>query len=563
MIMGLLRRWVVLTGLFALLSLYGCSSSEPSIELDLKPQSLEVEVNSPKTFTVTLSRKNLDSALPIHLELEKPPATLSMDQLPATVKNSSASFTITSSIEGTFNLKLKASTETVSKTVSFTLKVIKTAGFTFRATPLQLNLSPSEKGQVTINISRSTLPESTPVRVRIKNPPAGITSTPIRINESSGTLEISASQVGTYNLTLLALADTFRQELPITVQVKSNVLLKETVASGLEVPWDLTFTPAGELYFTERKGSIKKVVAGSIVTISHPLEVVAETESGLMGMDFSPDYPQEPYLYVCYSYLESPGVIKNRVSRLTLTGDALSDEEFLIDAIPGSTNHDGCRIAFGPDKKLYVSMGDAKVSGNAQDTNSLSGKTLRVNADGSIPTDNPFSNAVWSYGHRNSQGLAFDTKGQLYASEHGDTDEDEINLITKGGNYGWPHVEGRCNTDSEHTYCDSMSLQEPFTVYTPTLAVSGLAFYNGDMFPEWKGDLLLASLKEGQLRHIDLDNSGNITNDEIIINKDYGRLRDVEVAPDGSIYIAVSNQDGRGLDPFDKEPDRIIRWSME
>jgi aldose sugar dehydrogenase len=563
MIMGLLRRWVVLTGLFALSGLYGCSSSEPAIEIDLKPLALEVEVNSPKTLTVTLSRKNLDNALPIRLELENPPATLSMDQLPATVKNSSASFTITSSIEGTFNLKLKASTETVSKTVSFTLKVIKTSGFTFSATPLQLNLSPSEKGLVTINISRSTLPESTPVRVRIKNPPTTITSTPIRINDSSGTLAISASQVGTYNLTLLAIADGVKKELPITVQVGSKTLVKETIASGLEVPWDLTFTPAGELYFTERKGNIKKVVAGSVVDISHPLDVLAETESGLMGMDFSPDYPQEPYLYVCYSYLESPGVIKNRVSRLTLSGDALTDETILINAIPGSTNHDGCRIAFGPDKKLYVSMGDAKVSGNAQDTNSLSGKTLRVNADGSIPTDNPFGNAVWSYGHRNSQGLAFDSKGQLYASEHGDNDEDEINLITKGANYGWPYVEGRCNTESEHTYCDSMNLQEPFTVYTPTIAVSGLAFYNGDMFPEWKGDLLLASLKEGQLHHIDLDDIGNIIGDDIVIKKDYGRLRDVEVAPDGSIYIAVSNQDGRGIDPFDNEPDRIIRWSKQ
>lgn len=562
--MGLLRHWAGLVGFIVLLSLNGCSSSEPAIELDLKPQTLEVEVNAPKTFTVTVNRKNLDNTLPIHLELEKPPAALSMDQLPATVKNSSkASFTLTSSSEGTFNLKLKASTANVSKTIAFTLKVIKT-GFAFSATPLQLNISPSEKGQVAINVSRGALPESTPVRIKIKNPPTTITSAPIRINQASGTLEISASEVGTYNLTLVAVAGDLRKELPITVQVAEKTLVKETIASGLKVPWDLTFTPEGDLYFTERKGTIKKVVDDSVVEIPHPLDVHVETEAGLMGLDFDPDYPGEPYLYTCYSYLDGSSSIKNRVSRLTVSEDSLTDEEVLIDAIPGSTNHDGCRIAFGPDKKLYITMGDTRVGANAQDTSSLSGKTLRINADGSIPSDNPFGSAVWSYGHRNSQGLTFHSNGTLYASEHGDSEEDEINQIIKSGNYGWPYIEGSCNTKTEHDYCDKMTLQEPLAVYAPTIATSGLAFYNGNMFPEWKGDLLLASLKAGQLHHIDLDDNGTVIDvGDVVINYDYGRLRDVEVAPDGSIYIAVSNQDGRGKDPFDKELDRIIRWSKQ
>ncbi len=562
--MGVSRHWVLGICFFVLLGLFGCSSSKngPELEVAVQPQVLEVEINSPSRLTVTLNRKNLDTAVPVKLELENPPTSLNAPAL--TVTNSKASLTLTAGTEGTYNLKLKASTDTLSKTVSFTLNVKKVMGFSVSLATTQLNLSPSQKGSLNITINRSTLPETTPVTVRVKNPPTDIITKPIRIKGSTGALEISASKIGTYELTLLAIGGDFKKEIPLIVKVGSNTLVKETVATGLEVPWDLTFTPDGTLYFTERIGNIKKVLNGSTVNIAHPLEVWAEKESGLMGLDFSPDYPTQPYLYVCYSYLESEGVIKNRVSQLTVNSDSLSDEKILIDAIPGNTNHDGCRIVFAPDKTLYITMGDAKVGGNAQDTKSLSGKTLRINVDGTIPTDNPFGNAVWSYGHRNSQGLAFHSNGNLYGSEHGDADEDEINLIAKGANYGWPFVEGLCNTASEETYCD---LQEPLKVFTPTIAVSGIAFYNGDMFPEWKGDLLLASLKSGLLYQIDLDSSGNIIGDKIIINNDqgYGRLRDVEVAPDGSIYIAISNRDGRGAGPDfpTEEDDRIIRWSKQ
>ena len=436
------------------------------LEVAVQPQVLEVEINSPSRLSVTLNRKNLDSSVPVKLELENPPTSLNAPAL--TVTNSKASLTLTASTEGTYNLTLKASTDTLSKTVSFTLNVKKVMGFAVSATPTQLNLSPSQKGSVNITINRGTLPETTPVRVRVKNPPAEISSKPIRINGSTGTLEISASKIGTYELTLQAIGGDFKKEIPFIVKVGSSTLAKETVATGLEVPWDLTFTPDGTLYFTERKGNIKKVVGGSVVNISHPLAIHAETEAGLMGLDFSPDYPKQPYLYVCYSYLESEGVIKNRVSQLTLSGDSLSDEKILIDAIPGSTNHDGCRIVFAPDKTLYITMGDAKVGSNAQETDSLSGKTLRINADGTIPTDNPFGNAVWSYGHRNSQGLAFHSNGNLYGSEHGDADEDEINLIAKGANYGWPFVEGMCNTPfSKLLIVTAMHLYEPLKLLHP------------------------------------------------------------------------------------------------
>jgi glucose/arabinose dehydrogenase len=561
--MGVSRYWVLFICGVLLLGLSACSSSKIAADLELavQPKILDVEVNLPTKLTVTLNRKNLDAAAPVRLELENPPASLSAPTL--TVTDSTASLLLTASALGSYIVKLKASTGDISKTVSFTVNVQKVMGFGISLTPGQLNLSPSKKGSLNITINRTTLPATTPVRVRLINPPAEISSSPIRINGSTGTLDITASKIGTYDLRVLFLGGEFRKEIPLIVKVGSNTLVKETVASGLEVPWDLNFTPDGTLYFTERIGNIKKVVNGSIVNIIHSLEVWAEKESGLMGLDFSPDYPGQPYVYVCYSYLESAGVIKNRVSQLTLENDSLSDEKILMDAIPGGTNHDGCRIVFAPDKTLYITMGDARVGANAQDTSSLSGKTLRINADGSIPDDNPFGNPVWSYGHRNAQGLAFHRNGKLYSSEHGDADEDEINLITKGKNYGWPFVEGMCNTASEETHCD---LQEPIQVFTPTIAVSGIAFYDGDMFPEWKGDLLLASLKAGLLYQIDLDSSGEIISDKIIINNDqgYGRLRDIEVAPDGSIYIAISNRDGRGADPFPTdEDDRIIRWSKQ
>jgi glucose/arabinose dehydrogenase len=359
-------------------------------------------------------------------------------------------------------------------------------------------------------------------------------------------------------------SDSSQLELQITKPF-TNTLVKETVATGLRIPWDLTFTPDGILYFTEREGNFKKVIDGYVVPVSHPLNVHAETESGLMGIDFDPQYPSEPYLYVCYSYRTEALEIKNRVSRLTVQETSLNDEQILIDEIPGGTNHNGCRITFGPDNKLYITMGDARVAGNAQSVNNLSGKIMRINRDGSIPEDNPFlGSQVWSYGHRNAQGITFHSNGRLYSSEHGDASEDEINRIIPGGNYGWPLVEGRCNTPSEEVHCNGGSLLEPLTVYTPTLGVSGLAFYDKDMFPEWRGNLLLASLKAGQLYRIILDSEGRAVDEELLVSNDYGRLRDVEVGPDGSIYIAVSNRDGRAFPPFPKpEDDRIIRWSMQ
>jgi aldose sugar dehydrogenase len=669
--MSLLRRVVViLVSFLALFVLYACSA-KPDFDLIVEPETLELEVSSPKNLSITVNRKNLGAFVPIRLELEEPHDGLSAPAV--TLTGSSTPFTITASQEGPYNLTLKASTDTLSKSANFTLKVVKAKGFSVSATPSSLNLELLEKAFINIEVSRIDIADSEAITVQLKDPPAALVSTPTIITGSLGTLELSAAQVGSFDLILQAMGGGLTKEIPLSLKVSlpnpkpsfelslepsslqltqgstrsidvfvtrkngfdqaininasdlptgvsapnisiapnvtsglfefsassdavpgnqditlnatssddtisdsssinlsilktsNTTLVKEVIAKELVVPWDLTFTPSGTLYFTEREGNIKKIVNGSIVKLSHPLNVFADTESGLMGLTFNPDYPQQPYLYTCYSYLESAGVIKNRISRLTVQANTLSDEMILLNAIPGSTNHDGCRIIFGPDGKLYASMGDARVSLNAQDTQSLSGKILRINADGSVPTDNPFGNPVWSYGHRNPQGLAFNSFGLLMSSEHGDASDDEVNLIRSGRNYGWPLVEGRCDTSTELIECDNKDIVEPLTIYTPTLAVSGLAYYNHDMFPDWKGDLLMASLKAGQLYHLDLNPAENvITREDLIIDYDYGRIRDIEVAPDGSIYIATSNRDGRGQAPFPGlEDDCIIRWSQQ
>ncbi len=665
---SLLKTVAIFLSCIVFLGLYGCTrkSNQVDFDINLNSETLELEVGTQKAIEVSIDRKNLAEDIPINLSLEEPHEGFSASD--AVLTGSSGSFIISSSKAGTFDLNLKASTDSLSKTIPLGVTVLEAQGFNISATPTKLNLTPSEQGSINLQITRHTIADAV-VNVKLKNTSADFIAPEISISGNTGTLKISSAKQGTFDLILLATSSGFSKEVVITltvttqpsflldaqptnlllkagasstsflsierrngfaqaVQVQASnlpsgvsassitipagetqgqlvftatkdtsqglypvkitatnddktlsdssevnlnisktstgtTLVKENVATGLKIPWDLTFTPSGTLYFTERSGTIKKVVDGNVINMPHPLNVTTEIEAGLMGLVFDPGYPQEPYLYTCYSYRDASSVIKNRVSRLTVQSDSLSDENIIINTIPGSSNHDGCRLIFGPDNKLYITMGDARVGGNAQDTNSLSGKTLRINKDGSIPSDNPFGNAVWSYGHRNAQGLAFHSNGRLFSSEHGDASEDEVNRIVKGGNYGWPFIEGRCNTFSEHEKCDNMNLLEPLTAYSPTIAVSGLAFYNSEMFPQWKGDLLLASLKAGLLYHINLDDTGNAINDDVVIDNTYGRLRDIEVAPDGSIYIAVSNQDGRGVEPFNKELDRIIRWSMQ
>jgi aldose sugar dehydrogenase len=346
--------------------------------------------------------------------------------------------------------------------------------------------------------------------------------------------------------------------------VPANVpgLKVETVVAGLDTPWDLVWGPDGQIWVTERGGRISRVnpSTGQRTTAGQVPEVSENGESGLMGLAFHPDFAAQPYVYVAHSYLVS-GTLRNRLVRMRWDGQSLGAPEVLLATIPASSIHDGSRLAIGPDKLLYMTTGDASNGDLAQDRSSLAGKVLRLTLAGQPAPGNPFGTAVYSYGHRNPQGLVFHpVSGALYSTEHGPSDNDEVNLILAGRNYGWPTVHGACDDDigSERAFCQANNVVEPLATWTPTIAPSGADFYVADLIPQWKGSLLFTSLKGAALYRLTLSPDGQrVTNKETLYSGQFGRLRDVLVAPDGSVYLATSNRDGRGSPAADD--DRILR----
>lgn len=328
----------------------------------------------------------------------------------------------------------------------------------------------------------------------------------------------------------------------------------EVMAENLYIPWALDVSDKGEIYFTERPGTIRKIVDGELypqplITFRPPF--TSQGEGGLMGIALDPDFSQNHYIYVMYSYMEG-NQIYNRVVRLLEQNNTVYIDQILIDQIPGGSIHNGGRIKIGPDQKLYVTTGDTGNASLAQDLNSLAGKILRINLDGSIPADNPFPNSpIYSYGHRNPQGLTWNTKDNvMYASEHGSAGHDEINLIKPGGNYGWP-------LDQRVEIPAGVKIVPPLiNSGTETWAPSGIAYLNQG---PWQGKLLVATLRGQELLAMPLNNNGTeIRGVETWLRGQYGRLRDVVQAKDGSIYISTSNRDGRGGVPRPGD-DKIVR----
>ncbi len=326
-------------------------------------------------------------------------------------------------------------------------------------------------------------------------------------------------------LVFLAVSVFFLSKPSLSSQsADQNVLETGVLTENLNTPWALDFLPDGSMIFTERLGRVS-VLQNKTVKLVGTISVSQITESGLMGVAVDPEFAQNRFIYLYYTN----GAV-NRVSRFVLN-DQLTNEQVLLDNIPSSPIHNGGRIKFGPDGKLYVTTGDAGNSNSAQDINSLGGKILRLNKDGTVPSDNPFGNYVYSYGHRDPQGLAWNNAtGILYESEHGATMNDEINIITKGGNYGWPMYQGN-STASGYI--------APLLVYTNfTLAPSGIAFYQNTLY--------VAGLRGTQLRKISLSSDGRSIMGEEALYTNFGRLREV-VERGGDLYITTSNQDGRGI----------------
>lgn len=359
-------------------------------------------------------------------------------------------------------------------------------------------------------------------------------------------------KTGSMLLYLMILIITFgcdkKQEETNNNQITEKEIDTAVIISGLDTPWEILWGPDGYIWMTEREGIVSRVNAENgekQELINIPVEQTGE--SGLLGMALHPDFSTQPYVYLVYTY-NSLGSIKERLSRFTYQQDKLVNEEVLIDNITGNNYHDGSRLLFGSDGKLYMTTGEAGNQPLAQDINSLNGKILRINADGSIPADNPNSGSyVWALGSRNAQGLDFGPGGILYESEHGPETDDEINIIEKGRNYGWPEVAGYCDKNDEKEFCESKNVKEPIEAYTPTLALAGIAYYGSDLIPQWKNSLIVTSLKAGRLLILHLSNDGKtVEKTTTFYNGTLGRLRDVCVSDDGRIFVSTSNKDGRG-----------------
>ena len=331
----------------------------------------------------------------------------------------------------------------------------------------------------------------------------------------------------------------------------------EVVATNLVIPWSLAFAPDGRLFFTERPGRVRIIENGSLraepaLTLT---DVFARGEAGLLGLALHPRFDENGHVFLVYT-VDRPGQTPlNRVMRYRELAGSLAEGIVIFDAPQGNTLHDGGRLRFGPDDKLYLTMGDALDLDLPQDLASSNGKIFRLEDDGRTPADNPFGSPVYTYGHRNPQGLDWHPiTGDLWATEHGATGNDEINLIQPGGNYGWPVIEGAQSMPGMRT---------PVRFFTPSIAPSGASFYTGSAFAAFEHDLFFGALGGNHLHRVRLtpQDPSLILDDERLLAGRFGRIRDVVPGPDGALYLSTSNRDGRG--PATDDDDRIARLVPE
>ncbi len=356
-------------------------------------------------------------------------------------------------------------------------------------------------------------------------------------------------------------SDSQALEASTTNSVQAAGWKVEEVITDLDTPWEMEFAPNGDLYFTERIGTLNRVPAGTkakqmIATVPDSTETGGE--GGLMGLALHPNFEENRWIYLSYT-AGSNGQYEVKVMRYRVGESSLEEPTLILGGIEGGTNHDGCALAFGPDGKLYITTGERYRRELAQQMDSLNGKTLRVNDDGSVPADNPFVNQegalpqIWSYGHRNAQGIAWQPgSGLQFQAEHGPSGADgpgggdEVNIVEKGKNYGWPQIS------HEET---RTGMEKGILVYTPAVAPAGAAFYTGDKIAGWENDFFFTCLRGQGVIRVEL-NGRNVTGQEHIL-KNYGRMRAITMGPDGYLYVGTSNKDGRGRPQ--QGDDKILR----
>lgn len=367
---------------------------------------------------------------------------------------------------------------------------------------------------------------------------------------ATGIVVIRNKKVGAPGGTTSTQQPTVQMPQTSTAPKPTSVAYKiEEVTSGLTVPWAIVFTSKDRMLVTERAGAIRVVQNGKLEDepLARFIETVSQpgNETGLMGLAADPNFSENHALYACLTYTKN-GQMTNKIVRF-IDEQGAPNRTVILDDVPAARYHVGCRLSFGPDKKLYATFGDATEGSTAQDPTSKAGKIMRMNTDGGVPEDNPFNGSLtWSYGHRNPQGIAWQPgTNQMYESEHGPSGGDgprggdEVNKIEKGGNYGWPTISYNQTRDG---------MIGPVRLYESPIAPAAVMFYSSDVLPQFTGDFFIAALYGQGIYRYEFDKSdqSKITFTEKMPDVNVGRVREITQSQDGSIYFTTSNADGRG-----------------
>lgn len=351
-----------------------------------------------------------------------------------------------------------------------------------------------------------------------------------------------------------------------TVTVGGSVLDVETIYygtgnsgsfsgnNGMDIPWEIIYGPDDHIWVTERKGLVSRInpVSKTKTVILDIMGPVGQfSESGLLGMVLHPDFPNTAEVFMAYTYGSTSSNLTEKIVKYTFNGTSLVNEVVLLDNIEGYSTHNGARLAILPDNTLLITTGDAQDLSSPQIAASPNGKVLRINMDGTIPADNPIAgNPMYSYGHRNAQGILQHPNGKVYLSEHGADTDDEFQILEMNRNYGWPTVRGFCDQSGEMTFCTDNNVKEPLAAWTPTIAPSDLVYYENPLIPEFDGKILMTVLKDKKLIALDLNADGTAVDAQVhYLTNQFGRLRDICVGPDKTIYLATNGTSWSNTNP--------------